>query len=61
MKISWLTKEHTGIHGDSNCPLKHLIIKHYKNVVNEEPGHLFNVNFRVFVRGVGVMDNKIRM
>jgi hypothetical protein len=49
-----------GTHGDSNCLLESFITKDYKSVVNEEPQHLFNVNFRVLVRGIRVVDNKIR-
>jgi hypothetical protein len=43
----------------SNCLLKDFITKEYKNVVNEEPQHLSDVNFRVLVRGVGIVDSKV--
>jgi hypothetical protein len=49
-----------GTHGDSNRMLGEKITKDYKNVVNKELQHLFNVDLRVLVRGVGVVDNKVR-
>jgi hypothetical protein len=62
MEISQLTcqlrKGNNGTHGDFNCLLEDLITNDYKHAVNEEP-HLFNVNFMVLVRGVGVVDNKV--
>jgi hypothetical protein len=35
--------------------LEDLNTKEYKNVVYKEPQHLFNVNFRVLVHGVGIV------
>jgi hypothetical protein len=55
IKISPLTKGTNGTHADPNRLLEDLITKDCKNVVNKEPQHLFNVNFRVLVHGVGVV------
>jgi hypothetical protein len=60
IRISPLTKGTIGTHGDSNCLLENFITKDNKYVVNEEPQYLFNVNLRVLVLGVRVVDNKMR-
>jgi hypothetical protein len=60
MKISQLTIGTIGSHGNSNNLLEDLITKDNKKVVNEEPRHLFNVNFRVLVHGVGLIDGYLR-
>jgi hypothetical protein len=59
-KRSLLTKNIIGTHRNSNSMLEDLITKDYENIVNEKPEHLFNVNFRVLMHGVRVVDNKIR-